>query len=97
MSSKNVLASLAGVEGGVTLALELAGDIVPLAKGMVQEIRQVATGKATTTYQLLIQTDSSELDAIDKLSTDDLTAINGELVKIGLPPVPVPPPSTDPS
>lgn len=91
-TGKNVLSTLAGVESGVTLAIELGGQLVPLATGLVREIRQVATGAKTVSYQVLIETDSAELDAIDKLSTDDLTAINAELTRLGLPPVPVPPP-----
>lgn len=97
-TAKNVLSTIAGVENGVTLAIELSGQLVPLAVGMVREIRQVATGAKTVTYAVLIQTDAAELDAIDKLSTDDLTAINAELTRLGLPPVPVPPPpATDAS
>lgn len=91
-TAKNVLSTLAGVENGVTLAIALGGQLVPLATGLVREIRQVATGAKTITYAVLIQTDAAELDAIDKLSTDDLTAINGELTRLGLEPVPVPPP-----
>lgn len=87
MSNTNVLAALGQTDQYVTLGLELAGEIVPLGKALVREIKTIATGSETTTYQLLLEADSKELDAIAALSLADLAAINGELAKLGKPPV----------
>lgn len=88
MSTKNILATLAASNQYITLGIELAGEIVPLAKGLVQEIKQIGTGTDTVTYQVLVQTDGAELDAIHQLAEDDLAAINAELAKLGQPPIP---------
>jgi hypothetical protein len=95
-TAKAVLSSLQDTNGYVTLAIELAGELVPLGKGLVKEIKTIGTGGETVTYAVLLQMDSSELDATDKLATDDLTAINEELKRLGLPPVPVPPANPGP-
>jgi hypothetical protein len=92
MTSKAVLTTLENTNGYVTLAIEVAGELVPLGKGLVRGIKQLATGATTVAYEVLLQMDGAELDAIDKLSTDDLAAINAALAKMGLPPVPALPP-----
>lgn len=79
---KTALTALAGMNGEVTLALNAAGVLVPLVKGAISEIRQIAAGANSITYAVLIQTDDAELDAIDKLSNDDMTAINAELARL---------------
>lgn len=92
----NVLKVLADSNGEIALGIEAAGVVIPLAKGLVQEIKQIATGSESVTYTVLIQMDGAELDAIDKLAEDDLAAINAELVKLGKPPVPTGEPPTPP-
>lgn len=87
MSTKNILAALSESEQVITIGIELAGKIVPLAKGLVREIRQIGTGTETVAYQMLLQVDGAELDTVHKLATDDLTAINAELAKLGKPPL----------
>ena len=87
-SAKNVLGALLGSSNTITLAIELAGDIVPIAKATVQEIKVLATGGETVDYQILLHTDGAALDSVDKMSQDDLSAINAELKKLGLPQVP---------
>jgi hypothetical protein len=94
MSTKNVLGQLADANGYVTLGLAVAGELVPLGKALVQEVKQIATGATTETYQVLLQIDGAELDAIAQLSEDDLAAVNAELAKLGIPPVPSPIPPT---
>src|SRR5271155_1757741 len=81
-TAKTALTALAGVSGEVTLALNVAGVLVPLVKGAISEIRQIAAGGQTLSYAVLIQTDDAELDAINALSNDDLTAINAELARL---------------
>lgn len=87
MSSSNILSALTDTNAGITLALEIGGQLVPLAKGLVSEIKKIGIGTDTEEYQLLITADASELDAIAKLSLDDLAAINAELTKLGVAPV----------
>jgi hypothetical protein len=89
-TANTILSTLLNTNGYVALAIEVAGELVPIGKALVTGIKQIAQGGKTVTYQVLLQMDAAELDAIDKLSTDDLTAINVELVKLGLAPVPVP-------
>jgi hypothetical protein len=90
-TARAVLTALEGANGYVSLGIEVAGELIPLGKALVKEVTQIAQGGATVTYVVLLQMDAADLDAIDKLEIDDLTAINTELVRLGLPPVPVPP------
>jgi hypothetical protein len=96
-SVSSVLASLLGSGGYISLGLEAAGVVVPLIKGLISEIRSIVGPGGTVSYQVLITTDQAELLAIDKLSTDDLTAINLELVRLGKPPVVIPAPAPAPA
>lgn len=93
MSTKNVLGALSAAGQIISIGIPLAGEVIPLATGLVKEIRQIATGEETVSYEILIQSDGAELDAIHKLAEDDLTAVNAELVKMGQPPIP-PAPAT---
>ena len=90
-TTKNVLAALSDAGSVIGIGIPIAGEIIPLATGLVKEIRQIASGSTTVDYQILIQTDGVELDAIHKLAEDDLTAINAELAKLGQPPIPAAP------
>jgi hypothetical protein len=96
MSTKNVLAALSDSNTAITLGIELAGQLIPLGKGLIKEIRSIATGAETVSYEVLLVADGKELDAVHQLATDDLAAINAELAKMGQPPLPVAPPTTDP-
>lgn len=87
MSTKNVLAALGDTNTLITLGLEVAEEIVPLGKALVRGIRSIGGTTDTTTYELLLVADSAELDAIATLALADLAAINGELAKLGKPPV----------
>lgn len=88
-----VLTALAGTNEYISLGLEVAGTVVPLVKGAITEIKQIATGKDTVSYQVLLQVDGAELDAVDKFASDDLLAINAELAARGVPEVPATPPT----
>lgn len=93
----NILQNLADSNGGeITLAIELAGALIPIGKAAVQEIKQIATGGETVTYAVLLQMDGAELDKIAELSESELAAVNAELAKLGLPPVPALPDPTVP-
>jgi len=87
-----VLTALANANGYVALALQVGETLIPLAKGAIKEIRSIGQGTETVTYEILLTTDAAELDAIDKLAIDDLTAINAELATHGIAPVPLPAP-----
>lgn len=78
--------------GWVTLGINVAGVAIPLIKALVQKIEGIGAGNVTITFSDLVAQDLAELDAIAKLSTDDLTAINAELTRLGLPTLPAPPP-----
>lgn len=93
----NILQGLADSNGGyVTLAIELAGALIPIGKAAVKEIKQIATGTETETYDVLLQVDGAELAKIAQLSESELAAVNAELAKLGLPPVPALPDPTAP-
>jgi hypothetical protein len=92
-TTKNILAALSDAGQIIGIGIPIAGEIIPLAVGVVKEIRSIATGAETVDYQVLIQTDGAELDAIHKLAEDDLAAINAELAKLGQPPIPTDPPA----
>lgn len=97
-TTKNILGALSDAGTIIGIGIPIAGDIIPLATGLVKEIRSIATGSTTVDYQILIQTDGAELDAIHKLAEDDLAAINAELAKLGQPPIPaLPAPATPPA
>jgi hypothetical protein len=86
-----LLQTLADANGYVALALQVGETLVPIGKAMVKEIRSIGAAQETVTYEVLLQMDGAELDAIDKLATDDIAAINAELAKYGVPPIPLPP------
>lgn len=85
-----VLTTLRGVSGGITLAIEVAGQLVPLVKGLVLEIKKISAGADSMDYQILVQTDSDALNKVIQVSKDDLAAINAELTRMGLPPLSIP-------
>jgi hypothetical protein len=88
MSIVNILSALSATPSAVTIGLEVAGQLVPLVKGAVTEIKKISSGAKTETYQVVITADAAELDAITKLAADDLTALNAELARLGVPPIP---------
>lgn len=87
----SVLTVLQGAGGYITLGIQLAGVFIPLIKALIQKIEGIDTGNVTITFSDLVVADMAELDAIMKLSTDDLAAINAELARLGLPTLPNPP------
>jgi len=95
MSTPNkVLTALANANGYVTLALQVGETLLPLAKAAIKEIRSIGAPQETVAYEVLLQVDGAELDAIDKLASDDITAINAELATHEIPAIPIAPAST---
>ena len=97
VTNKDVLGILSDAGSILSIGIPIAGEIIPIATGLVKEIRSIATGVETVDYQILIQTDGAELDAIHKLAEDDLAAINAELAKLGQPPIPAAPAPVPPA
>jgi len=88
MSTPNkVLTALVDANEYVALGLQVGEVLVPLVKGAIKEIRTIGEGKETVSYEVLLQIDGAELDAVDKLSQDDLAAINLELKARGAGPI----------
>jgi len=93
MSTPNkVLEALAGANEYVALGLQVGEVVVPLVKAAIKEIRVIGEKTETVTYEVLLQVDGSELDAVDALAIGDLEAINLELKVRGVPEVPIAPP-----
>jgi hypothetical protein len=82
---------LAASNGYVTLGIQVAGVLVPLGKALIGKIKSIGAGAVTITFTDLVAADTAELDAISKLSTDELAVINTELAAMGLPTLPEPP------
>src|SRR5271154_4574116 len=85
-----ILTALASVNGYVALGLQVGATVIPLVKGAISAIKSIGTSQETVTYQVLLTVDGAELDAIDQLAIDDLTAINAELSKRGVAQIPLP-------
>ena len=96
-SLSSVLSALASTNTYVSLGIEVAGVIIPLVKGLIQEIKQIATGEQTVAYQVLLQTDEGDLQQVITVSDADLAAINAELVRLGKSPLPVPAAAAEPA
>jgi len=92
-AASTVLNILAASNEYVTLGIQVAGVLIPLGKALVQKIEGIGAGAVTITFSDLVAADTAELDAIQKLSEDDLAAVNAELTRIGLPALPAPPSS----
>jgi hypothetical protein len=94
MSTKNVLAAMGETNGYVTLGIELAGEIVPLGKALISDIKKISIGGKTYTYEELLAADNAELDVVHGLAAGDLEAANAELAALGLPPLLPPAPAS---
>jgi hypothetical protein len=93
MSTPNkLLTTLANANGYVALAIQVGETLIPIGRGLVKEIRSIGAPQETVTYQVLLQMDGAELDDVNKLAVDDITAINAELATYGIPPIPLPTP-----
>jgi hypothetical protein len=87
-TAQSILGTLSEAGGYIGLAIQLGGVLVPIGKALISKIKGIGAGSETITYQLLIEQDQAELQDVDKMSTDDLTAINAELARMGLPALP---------
>lgn len=94
----SLLGALAKSNAVISLGIEVAGVLTPIVKGLISEIKLISAGQQNVSYQVVLQTDESDLQQVITLSDDDLAAINAELVRLGKAPLPVPPaPANSPS
>jgi hypothetical protein len=97
LSTAGTLLTVLQNSGGyITLGIELAGVFVPLIKGLISKIEGIGTGNVTIAFTELLAADMKALDEIAQLSTEDLTAINAELTRVGAPTLPAPAPTPPP-
>lgn len=96
-SGSGILGALSESSAVITLALEIGGELVPIFKGAINEIKQIAAGQDSVSYSVLIQGDQADLATVDSVAAADLVAINAELTRLGKPPLPVPPAKQPPS
>lgn len=90
-SGKQLLDALSEAGGYVGIAVQLGEVLVPIGKALITKIKGMSAGNETIDYQLMVAGDQTELLDVDKLSIDDLAAINAELVRLGKPPLVIPP------
>lgn len=86
-NTSKILSSLADANGYVNLAIQLAGVAIPIGKWLVSEIKSIAGGSVTITYQAVLAADHAELVAIQDIADADIAAINAELTRMGKPPL----------
>lgn len=92
----DILSALSESNSILTLGIEIAGELVPIFKGTVSEIKKLSSKTDTVDYQVLLQGDESSLASVETMSEADLAAINGELTRLGKPPLPGPPAKQNP-
>jgi hypothetical protein len=90
-TAASILTILQESNGYVSLGIQLAGVFVPLAKALIQKIEGIGTGNPTITFSDLVAADQAEIAAIVQTANADLAAVNAELVRLGVPPLPNPP------
>lgn len=83
----SVVGALSKANTYVTIALEVAGELVPLGKWLVGSIKAIAGPGGTQTYEAVLTADAAELVTISSLANDDLDAINAELTRLGKTPI----------
>jgi hypothetical protein len=87
------LKSLSDINAEITIAITVAGQIIPVVKGAYQAIRNLFAGTATEVdYAALQISTQAEILAAIQAAGMDLDVANAELVKLGLPPVTLDPP-----
>lgn len=80
------LDALSGANNLISVAVPIAGLLIPLVVQVIKSISGSGT-QQTITYTLVIQEEQAALDAIIAAGAVDLTTVNAELVRMGLPPL----------
>lgn len=86
-NTSKILSSLADANGYVNLAVQVAGVVIPLGKWLIHEVKSIASGNVTITYQAVLAADEAELVEIQGIADADIAAINAELNRMGKPPL----------
>lgn len=81
--------ALALINGEVSLGLQVGSVLIPLIKGVISDIKSIASPQGTVTYTVVIATDEAELASVAQVSIADLVAINAELKAQGAKPLDV--------
>jgi hypothetical protein len=96
-SGSGILGALSESNAVIALAIEVGDALVPIFKGAISEIKQIASGGETISYSVLIEGDQADLATVESMSDADLAAINSELARLGKPTLSVPPSSSESS
>jgi hypothetical protein len=81
----SILTALTDVNGELTLAIQIAGVVIPLVVGLVQKIKSELSGTQTIEYTVVLKMGQDQLDKIIQGTGGDLAEINAELTRLGLP------------
>lgn len=87
----DILSALSESNSILTLGIEIAGELVPIFKGTIAEIKKIGAKTDAVDYQVVLQGDESALATVETMSEADLTAISAEFARLGKPPLPGPP------
>lgn len=79
------LGILSATNGYISIGIQVGELLIPLIKGGIKKIEQIGSGSTTVDYQVLITSDGKELDGVISIATEDLAAINAELVRLSTP------------
>jgi hypothetical protein len=90
---QNFLDILGEVGQGVSVAIPIAGVLIPVITGVVKFIKSKINAQGDVEYTVIVTTGQAELKQSRVDFTDALDAINAERVRQGLEPFEVP--STD--
>lgn len=84
-----ILATLANSGGTIVLGVQIGEEVVPLVKGIIQDVESAIEGRSITYTVALAQADAA-LDDAATLDQADLASINAELARLGQAAVQIP-------
>lgn len=85
-----LLSTLTAVNASVSLGLTVGNIVVPLVTGLIKEFR-TAVVDGEVEYTAVLKSGKEVLEEAKSGAKADLVAINEELVRLGLPPLAIPP------
>jgi hypothetical protein len=92
-TASKILSVLSSLNGEVQLGIAVGGVVVPAIVGVIKDIKQAISGDGQTIeYTVVITQGQDVLDAVENTEASDITGINAELTRLGLPTFPVPAP-----
>lgn len=84
-NGKSILETLASVGGEVGALIEIGGKLIPIGIAVIKKIKTNIAGVETESFQLLVASDQAILLDVDRMSNEDLDAINAEFKRLGYP------------